>query len=112
MSTFYDIHRLTMTKKKQLFKDSKKISYKCFVDVLDCEVSIARKSTDMSFDEVMKKLDGSCHCVFIDRGKDFITNMNYYEVGFCTMNRGADYFLFLLLKPENAKVIIEKYELK
>ena len=56
MSIFYKIDKLTMKQKKSICKDAYKVATKWWVDILDCNVSIARQQITMPFEDIMKKL--------------------------------------------------------
>jgi len=112
---FYNIRHLTLEQKKQLCIDAKEKSFDWRVDKL---VSLARQQIDMSFEDIMSKLDEKCHFVFINRrgdeqwkGKEYFPHTWCLETGFCTLS-GADYYLRIYMKDKEKDFFIKKYNLK
>lgn len=64
---FYDHAHLSNKQKIELFYDAKEQSYEWWVDILDCEKSIARQKIEMSFEDIIKKFGKGSHFVIIHR---------------------------------------------
>jgi hypothetical protein len=107
---FYDINDLPFDKIVELLKEAQKMSYEWWVDILDVNVSFSRKRTDMSFEDVMKRIDNSTHFVFIHR-RGYPDWEHYLEIGFRTME-AKDHFLFIHVDEEKLKYFINKYNLE
>lgn len=107
---FGKVDNLSLKKKISILDLAKELSYEYRIDKLDCSISWSRQQIDMSFEDVMKKFDSSCHFVVIlRRGFDFEKNKG--EIGFRSGGK-INYFLFIYLTPENLEKIIKKYNLK
>jgi len=111
MDIFYNIQELSLLQKTELLNDCKEICIDWWVDKLDCSESFARQRLNMSFDEIMSKLDDSAHFVVIDRSYYPIDEKKHFEIGFRAMTT-IDYFLFIWVEDEKMARIIEKYNLK
>ena len=91
---FYPTQRLSLEQKKKICEWAKENSYKWCVDQLDCSKSFMRQPVEMSFEDIMAKLDDTCHFVIIHRN---LGSEDYLEVGFSTMVEQVDYFLWIFL---------------
>lgn len=114
MNASYNLHHLSIEEKINLLKDAKEISFRWNVDILDCTKSFSRQSISMSFEDILKKAKVGCHFTFIERSLPyFLTeDLFYTEIGFCEMNANKpDHFLFIFVKQEDAKKLIDKYKL-
>jgi hypothetical protein len=70
----------------------------------------------MSFEDVMKKFDMSCHYVIIHRkGYEYKPQHEMWkwkvEIGFSTMRGAPSYYLFLFLEESELAYFLEKYKL-
>ena len=93
MRKHYNTRTLSLDDKKSICHKAKGKCDKWWVDILDCDKSFCRQKIEMSFDDIMAKLDQKCHF-----GIHSNTNSeNYLEIGFSTMNLGPDYFLWIQL---------------
>lgn len=103
---FYDTRHLRVIDKLNLCKDALNICYEHKIDILDCKVSWARQSTDLTIPQILKKLDKSCHFTVIER--------NFYEphleIGFCTMS-DPSYFLWIFIDLKKKHQLLIKYNL-
>jgi hypothetical protein len=107
--TFYKTEHLNIDEKKELLSWSKDKSFKWWVDKLDVSESWARQKIDMSYNEVITKLDDSCHFVVIHR-KGY--NEHYYlEVAFCTLAKKPEYYLWINCEEKYVKEIVQKFKL-
>lgn len=113
---FYDIRELTIDQKIEILKDARDLSFDWHVDILDARKSWARQKIEMSFEEILKKLDDHCHFVFIHRkgfkGEGMMFNGEYQlEIGFATILGDPSYFLFIHCDEEKLSEFITKYHL-
>ena len=115
----YNTSHLTLGQKREICIEAKKVCFEWWVDKLDCSKSVARQNIEMSFEDILKKLTDDCHFVFIyRRGYENWKNNKYFkhtwsiEIGFCTMGKGVDYFLFIYMKEEEKDIFINKYVLE
>jgi len=108
---FYDTQELSLVQKIAILKDCKEICFRWWADKLDCSVSWARQSIDMTFEEIMNKFGEKAYFVVIDRAFYPMDEKKHFEIGFRAMS-SIDYFLFLWVEDEKMPMIIEKYNLK
>jgi hypothetical protein len=108
MHVFYDIQKLKIADRKKIISDAFAVNDTWRVDELDCSKSWRRQPIEMSFEDIMKKFDKSCHFTVIHR-KDF--SEEYGEVGFCTMS-DPSYFLWIYTSLANLETIIANHNLK
>ena len=106
--TFYKIGK----NKIALVNESRKLSFRNFVDELDCSKSFARKNTDKTFEEILelyKKDSGFKHITFVVRNNDPIKSI---EVGIrVTGENSIDYFIFIYVDLKYLDYFIKKYKL-
>lgn len=107
---FFDVSEMTVEKKKDFTRDALAVCDNWKTDVLDCSVSFARQSIDMTFDEALELLDDSCHFVVINR-KGYPERF-CGEIGFSTMGIGKNIFLFIYTSEEALEQLVSKYKLK
>jgi len=111
---FYSVDDLSFETKLEILKWAKEHSYDCHVDVLR---SIARKRTDMDFDEGMQYFSDDSYFVVIHRrGYENWNNPDSFnkwrlEVGFRTM-MATDYFMFIYCDDKYVDEIVKKFNLK
>ena len=108
MHVFYDIEKLKLADRKKIINDAFAVNDTWRVDELDCSKSWRRQPIEMSFEDIMKKFDKSCHFTVIHR-KDF--SEEYGEVGFCTMS-DPSYFLWIYLPIPELDKLVFKYSLQ
>jgi len=104
--TFYNID---FDDREQLLRYALELSDSWHVDILDCYKSFCRQRIEMSWEEIMSKLDPSVHFVVIHRRSPI--EGNFGEVGFSTMESPA-YFLWVFMTIDNFKLLVEKFNLK
>lgn len=114
---FYNIQELTLEQKKEILKDARDLSFNWHVDVLDAKISWARQKIEMSFEEILEKLDDKCHFVFIHRkgyrGEGMSFRGEYQlEIGFATIIGDPSYFLFINCDEEKLSLFLTKYHLE
>jgi hypothetical protein len=112
MHQFYKIQDLDFKTRKNILYDAKELCEKWHVDILDCSISIRRKKIDMGFHDIMAKFDKDCHFTIIHRKGMMLNEDDYLEIGFCTMNRPADYFLWIFLNEDKLSWFETKYNLE
>lgn len=100
---------------RELIKEAESLSFHKWVDELDCSVSVARKSTKKTLDEIIDLCEtNSAHFTVIERRDSigrFHDHENYYEIGASTLGIGVDYFIWILVSIENGEKLIKKYKL-
>lgn len=110
--TFFITNKFDLETKKQILVDSKELATNWWVDILDIEKSFTRTKIEMSFEDILDKLDNKSHFVLIHRkGYSGDEDDFYGEVGFSTMNYPS-YFLWIYLNVDDFYKIVEKYKLK
>jgi len=109
---------MSLEKRIELLHDAEDKSYELKVDKLECDVSVRRQSTDLTFQDIMKRFRKDSHFVVIYRrgsteyeeGESW--NKWKLEVGFSTSCPDKCYFLFIDIDKKELPYFIEKYELK
>lgn len=94
----------------KILNSANKVCIEFRVDKLDCSISWARQSIDMSYKEVMKKFDLRSHFVVIYR-RGFIKEEYIGEIGFCTMGAATSYYLWIYLSKEDLDKLVLEYKL-
>ena len=110
----YDTKHLSSRKLVALCRDCKEFAYHTEINQLDCSVSFARTSCNLSFDEILSMIDDKIHFVVIDRGAwgcPFLENREHFEIGFRTMTSPIDYFLFICVESVRMDSVVERYGL-
>jgi hypothetical protein len=111
---FYSTNDLSFETKLEILEWAKEHSYDYHIDVL--RGGVARKRTDMDFDEGIQYFSDDSHFVVIHRrGYDDWNNPNSFnkwklEVGFRTM-KAIDYFMFIYCDEKYVDEIVEKFNL-
>lgn len=117
---FYDAYQRPLKEKVEICNWAKERCFNWRVDELDCSKSWARKQVDMSYEDIMNKLDDDAHFVVIHR-KGFENMKNKpreymgewcLEVGFRTGGSAIDYFLWIYCKEELVHEIIKQFKLE
>lgn len=107
---FYKLDHFSLKEKKDILYSANLLSYKRFIEFLDCEESFTRQKSNLSFDEIMSKCTDECHFVFIRR--IHVDRSEYGEIGFCTISQTPEYFLFLYVTIDDLEYLIDKYKLR
>jgi len=95
------------------FKRAFKLSYRFWLDKLDCSVSFARqKVPGATFEDAMSHFGDHCLPSFILRKPLApIDGPLHFEVGFRKMGRDVDWFLYLLVDYyENGLELMQYFE--
>lgn len=102
---------LSLKKKEQLLREAKDLSNKIFIDEKDERYK--RVPSELSFEDMIKKMDKTSHYVFIERKVLPLAESPYLEVGFCTMGAPfpGDWFLFIYLDHSHLWHFVDKYKL-
>jgi hypothetical protein len=115
----YDTHGLTFEQRVALLRAAKEDAAHWWVDKLGGADAAVRRQVDMTFEDIMAKFEPNSHFVFIyrrgytERRRDPTSAWHWYlEVGFCTMGRGVDHYLWLQLPEELVEPYANKYDLK
>lgn len=114
----YSTNHLTMTQKKEIVnlflknKDSRN-----HIDILDCNISFARKRSNLDPKTILKFLKPTSHFSLFERiDDDPITNQQINYIDLCirsTYKEGSEIFLFSFMNPDSFnKTIKNKYKLK
>lgn len=92
---FLDINNKSKQEKEDIFRKAYELSYKWWVDILDCSKSCYRQTILMSFEDAIKRIAFDPHCVFIIRIP--VTQEDpYIETGYRDMQGfNPDYFLWI-----------------
>ena len=103
---FYNTNDLSLSEKRVILREAKEKCFKWWVDDLP---GMARRKIEMSFKDILKKLDSSCHFVIIHR-KGY-SDPWFLEIGFTTMKEKT-YYLWICCDEEHIPFFIKKYKLK
>lgn len=110
--TFYDMCEMSVDEKKQLLEEIHELAYESRVDALEGWHRVTQP--DMTFHDILKKLDKQSHVVFIHRRGYESWKLDEHrwclEAGFTTLL--DRYYLFLYANEEHIPKLIEKYGLK
>jgi len=114
---FYNSYKFPLKKKKEICDWAKERCFHWHVDELS---GMQRKQIEMSYEDIMNKLDDKSHFVVIHR-RGF-ENMRgkpreymgewCLEVGFRTFSLGIEHFLWIYCKEELVEELINKFEIK
>lgn len=89
----YSVEGLSLKEKGNLLRRAFDVNFNWWVDKLDCSVSWSRQRIEMSFEEIMDHLTDDAYVVVIHR-RGYVGEP-YLEVGFSSMERPVDYFLWI-----------------
>ncbi len=107
---FYEVNLLTTKQKKEICQFAYDNNIDFWVDWKDAEHWV-RQRIEMSFEEIMRKLNRKCHFVIIHR-RGYRPHEFCGEVGFCTMITKVDYFLWLNITEDRLGKLVEMFDLK
>lgn len=103
MNVVYETRDLTVEQQKDLCRKAHQICDRWWADELDCQKSFARQVIVVNFEEFLQKLEEKAFFHVVHRRSDV---ENHLEVGFRTMT-DPDYFLWIIVKPEQITQIVE-----
>lgn len=107
---FYAVNQLNFEQKVQLMKDAKEICYAWRSDVLK---SVQRQPYESTFENMIAKVDKDTFIFFIVREFEFKPEDGpSLEIGYRTMGRGYDYFLWINADIKYLDTFVKKYQLK
>lgn len=109
MHTFYNIDTISIQKKKKIINEALSVCYEWHVDKLDCSESFRRQRIEMSFENIVLKLKNSSHFTIIHRRN--IYDGEYGEIGFCQMEKGITYFLWIFITISELEKLTKKHKL-
>lgn len=110
----YATNGLSVVKKRQILKDALSKSFEWWVDELDTCISYQRRKIDMSFDEILSKLDKKCTFTVIHRKgfKPKDSNDRWYlEFCFSTKTMVIQY-LWIRCPEDTIAYFTDKYGLE
>jgi hypothetical protein len=107
---FYSTDQLTLEEKTAILTEAHQTCYKWHVDILDCKKSFSRQPIELSFQEIMSKLNEKSHFVIINR-KAVPYDGDYLEIGFSS-GGDPDYLLWLFLSENHLKKLIQRCNVK
>lgn len=93
----YKTRHLSLQEKKDLCIRAKEKAFHWHVDKLDCKESLRRQAIDMTFEDALAMMTERDHFVVIWRVRQ---DESYLEIGFSTIGKDPDYFLWINLKEE------------
>lgn len=107
MSMFFNIRDLSLTDKQILLNQAYEKSSSFWVDHLDCSKSWSRVKVDMTYEEVLTKLEASSHFTVILRNNP--NGEVYGEVGFVSND---SYYLWIILPEDKFMQLVGDWKLK
>lgn len=110
MSIHFNTAAIPFDKKVEILNYAYHHCYDWWVHVLDCSKSFHSQPIDMSFEEMMRKFNDRCYFTIIYR--QLLDIENHLEIGFCTLEKGPEYFLWINMDSSYVDYFIEKYNLK
>jgi len=90
-------NHLTLEQKRDLCQRAHDKCFNWWADILDCSQSFCRQKIDLTFEEIMAKLDNQAFFTVIHRNNG---SEDHLEIGFRTSG-DPDYFLWMQLLPEH-----------
>ena len=119
---FYKLEKLTKKQIRELFIETKELSYNWWVDD---EPTRSRRKIDMPFETVLNIFDKTprkhLHITFIHRMSCCRDEKEHLEIGFCTLIRkdengklhtDGDIFLWMEVDMKHKTYLLEKYNLQ
>ncbi len=105
--TFYDTGKLSRSEQEDLLRKAHSICENWWFDKLDCSISFAREQVkNISFEEAMEHFVEGALMNVIERNQ-ILLDKPCLEVGFRSMERPVDYFLWIIIPLENADDIVK-----
>lgn len=106
---FYKLSKLNKKQLKSFFKDAIMLSYDCHIEKIDS--FYRERATEKSIAEMINNVSKENHNVCIDRSVQYKDTL-VGEIGYCTLAKNPDYFLYIFMTLENLKTLTEKYNLE
>lgn len=107
----FEINRFGPDVQIELFKKAYELRKDFWLDILDCNISIARqKVKNATFEDALSHFNSNAISSMVVRD-DFRPNRNkYFEIGFRSMGRHVDHFLYIIVDyNEHHEELIEYY---
>jgi hypothetical protein len=115
MDTFYNLDTLSLDEKIALLKDAYDVCFEWWADKLDANKSWSREKIDVTFDEMIAKINDNdkFHFVFIIRDRHYNDGgpIKYIEAGYSTLSSPVDYFLWINLDCKHLTHFWCKYKI-
>jgi hypothetical protein len=105
--TYYSLSKLSFNRKLELLNKAYECSYNCWVDKLDGSCC-RRQRVDMSFEEVMMShfnAESVVSMIYRNNYKE-----NYLEVGFRSMGKDKDWFLWIQVDEKHKDDIVDSFK--
>ncbi len=107
---FYKTLGIDLDTKKEILEYGKSICYNWWVDEIDCSKSLRRVKVDMSFDDIMSKLDYKSHFTIIHRRGS--VEKWYIEIGFHTMTNNVNHYLWVCIDESFLNDLVMQFNLE
>jgi len=107
----YDLTNKTLIELLSIMKDAYLHNYNWWIDMLHCDVSFRRMKVNMDLNTISKIIDDTTMFSFIHR-KSIFKDKECFEFGFRHSIDKVEYFLWILLSPEEGLKLIDKYDIK
>ena len=105
---FYDTDGLTHAELEALLRKAHSVCERWWMDKLDCAVSFARQRVaDVSFEDAMRHFRHGAFFTVIHRKQVVPAYGPHLEVGFSSMERPVDYFLWIIVPLDRAAEIVD-----
>ncbi len=104
LSKFYDTSHLTLLQRITLLQVAHQNCDHWWMDVLDCNESFCRKHIETSFQDAVRKYDGSRLTVIMRHDRDD----DYLEIGFSTTTIPS-FYLWVLVSEISGEAILRRF---
>ena len=107
---------------REVLNYARTLSHELKIQILDCNKSFARENIDMSYSDIMERLNENCHMVVIHRRgyeswrfagnqtSPLLSGVWCGEIGFNTTESPA-YFLFISISEKDLEKVVKKFGL-
>jgi len=112
MKPRFPIHLLSRDNQIILFKKAYELRKDFWLDILDCNISFARqKVKDATFEDALEYFNNNAISTMILRNDYCLSGDDkYLEIGFRSMGRGVDHFLYIIVDyDKHQQELIEYY---
>ena len=113
-SLFYRVPSMEVM--REVLEYARTLPHTFKVDILDCNKSFSRERVNMSWEDIMEKLESNCHMVIIHRRgyESWKTSSGEGtwcgELGFSTYY-SPSYYLFVYISEKDLDKVIKKFGL-
>jgi hypothetical protein len=104
------VNKLTLKEKLEYLEYAYVNCHEFHTDKLDCSISIARQSIQLTFSEIMKHFNNKS-IFFCGVKEDYFTKEKYYDVGFRTEDlneKRVELFLWLKVRVDLMEILINQ----